>query len=144
MKKIIITILIAIIVGIGLGIYSYQKFYEEDAIPTNKSFKEVYAIQVGVFDSIDNANIMARKYNGIVVLDNQKYRVYIAIISNSLNIIKNYYDEKGISYYVRNIEVNDNFYNTLSDYETLLQAASKESFDDIIKNILREYENLNL
>ena len=140
MKKFIITIIIAILVGAGLGIYSYTKFNEEKDIPVTKVNQQVYAIQIGVFDSIENANLLANNYGGIIILDNNKYRVYLAIVSSSLNKIKNYYDEKKISYYIRNIDVSDDFYNKLMDYETILNATSKENYDEIIKKILKEYE----
>lgn len=140
MKKFIITIIIAVLVGAGLGIYSFTKFNEEKDIPVSKVNQQVYAIQIGVFDSIENANLLANNYGGIIILDNNKYRVYLAIVSSSLNKIKSYYDEKKISYYIRNIDVSNEFYNTLIDYETVLNVTSKENYDEIIKKILKEYE----
>ena len=144
MKKFLVTILVALIIGAGLGVYSYTKFKEEDILPVAKSEKDVYAFQVGVFDNYTNAEQLASKYGGIVILDNNKYRVYLAIVSNTLNLIKKYYDEKGIAYYIRNIEVNNDFFNELTDYEAVLSATNKDNYDEIIKNILKEYERLNL
>ena len=144
MKKYLITILIALVLGVGLGIYSYTKFQKEDSLPVIKKGKDVYAIQVGVFDNFENASNLASKYGAIVKLDNNRYRVYLAIVSKSLNVIKNYYDEQGIAYYIRNIDVNDEFYNTLLDYETVLLETNKDNFNEILKKILKEYEKLNL
>ena len=140
MKKIIFTFLSAILIGAVLGVYSYHKFYEDDVAPVSKALNNVYAIQVGVFESFDNANKIANRYEGIVINENNKYRVYIAIASKSIFEIKNYFDEKGISYYVRNIDVDNEFYNTLISFEKLLLESNKENYDVIIKKILKEYE----
>ena len=93
MKKYIITILIAIIVGACLGIYSFNKFKEEDIPVFNFNKNQAYAVQIGVFDTFENAEKLAEKYGGLVVLDNEKYRVYIAIVNDTLNLIKTYLDE---------------------------------------------------
>ena len=145
MKKFIITVLVAILIGAALGIYSYNKFREEDIVPVfNVNNNQVYAIQVGVFDNFDNAQNLASKYGGVVILDNEKYRVYTAIVNDTLNLIKSYYDEKGIAYYIRTIEVNKEFMDKLDNYETILKASTKDNYDSVIKNILKEYEQLNL
>lgn len=145
MKKFLITILVAVIIGACLGIYSFNKFKEDDTIPTvSINNNQVYALQVGVFDNFDNAQNLASKYGGIVLLDGTRYRVYIAIVNDTLNLIKNYYDEKNIAYYIRTIDVTKEFIDKLNDYETILKSSSKDSYDDLIKNILKEYEKLNL
>ena len=145
MKKFIITVLVAIIIGAVLGVYSYNKFKTEDVIPTMSTNKnQVYALQVGVFDSFDNAQNLASKYGGVVILDGSKYRVYTAIVNDTLNLVKSYYDEKGVAYYIRTIEVSDEFMGILNDYETVLSAQSKDNYNETIKNILKEYERLNL
>ncbi len=145
MKKYLIVILIALLVGAGLGIYSYNKFKEDDSQPVfsfNKN--QAYAVQIGAFDTFDNAEKLAEKYGGLVILDNEKYRVYIAIVNETLGLIKSYLDEKGLAYYIRTIEVNQDFINKLNDYETLLKVANKNEYDTIIKNILKDYKELNL
>ena len=145
MKKYIITILIAIIIGACLGIYSFNKF-KEDNVKTVFSFNknQAYAFQIGVFDTFENAEKLAEKYGGLVILDNEKYRVYIAISNDTINLLKTYYDEKKIAYYIRTIDVNEEFVNKLNDYETLLKSIKKEEYDSVIKNILKDYKELNL
>ena len=143
MKKYLIIVLLAILTGTLLGYITFNRLNSinnDNTMQVGKVTNQVYAIQAGVFDSATNANELAQKYGGLVVSDNNKYRVYIAIVSNCLNTIKNYYDKKGISYYVKNIDVSNEFYNTLLDYETLLLSASEENYDEIMINILKEYE----
>lgn len=145
MKKYIITILIAIIVGACLGIYSFNRFKEEDIKPVfsfNKN--QAYAMQIGVFDTFENAEKLAEKYGGLVILDNEKYRVYIAIVNDTLNLMKAYLDERKIAYYIRTVDVSEEFMNKLSNYETILKAIDKSEYDAVIKNILKDYKELNL
>ena len=142
MKKILLAIVLAILLGGILGIYSYRKLNLVEEMPVMNTLESVYAIQIGVFNNLDNANKMAREYNGITIIDNDKYRVYIAIASNSLNILKDYYDSKGISYVIKNISVKKEFYTTLREYESMFDKVSKDSYDTIIKSILKEYEDI--
>ena len=139
MKKIIMCLLLSALIGVALGIYSFTIFNKEEDIKVN-AFKDVYAIQIGVFEALDNANKLASKYGAIIVNDNNRYRVYIAIVSDSLKEVEEYFDSKKIAYYVRNISVSDSFYNYLIDYEKLLKNVKSESYDVIIKNILIKYK----
>lgn len=143
MKKTLISISLAVVVGIALGIYAFNKIdfdANDNYVSAISISDQVYAIQVGVFENIDNANKLAEKYGGLVVVDENKYRVYIDIVSSILSDIKNYYDKQGISYYVKTIDVSDNFASKLKDYEELIKAASIDNYDEIIKQILKEYE----
>ncbi len=140
MKKFFITLFVSILIGVSMGVYAHYKFKQSADIPVARFNNEVYAIQAGVFDTVENATKMAENYGGLIVNDNNKYRVYLAITSSSLNNIKNYFDNKGISYYVKNINGNNDFYNTLIDYESLLNATTEDNYEQIIKNILKEYE----
>ena len=140
MKKIVILLLIAILLGVGLGIYSYQKFNEDDDLPVSNTSSEVYAFQVGVFDKIDNAKMMAKNFNGIIVNDG-KYRVYVAFTINNLNNLKSYLDQRGVAYYIKSIYVNSEFYKVLQDYDSLLANATIDSYENIISEVLKEYDN---
>lgn len=145
MKKYIITILIAIAVGACLGIYSFNKFKEDDIKPVfsfNKN--QAYAFQIGVFDTFENAQKLAEKYGALVILDNDKYRVYISIANDTINLMKSYLDEKKIAYYIRTIEVSEEFNEKLNNYEAVLKVIDKEEYESVIKNILRDYKELNL
>ena len=145
MKKFLITIIIAIIIGACLGIYSYNKFKEDDIKTVfNVNKNQAFAFQIGVFDTFENAESLAEKQGGLVILDNEKYRVYISIVNDTLNLMKSYYNEKGIAYYIRTIDVNEEFLNKLENYEAVLKVIDKEEYDSVIKNILKDYKELNL
>lgn len=141
MKKVLFSILLAIILGGVFAIYVYKKMMSDSipAINTNDK-NNIYAIQIGVFNNYDNAKEMAENYGALIVGDNDKYRVYIALCNKTLSKIKDYYDSIGLSYYVKTIEVNSSFSNTLDEYEEMISVSDDSLLKDIIKSILKEYE----
>lgn len=132
MKKIIICLLFSATIGILLGLYSFRLFNKDISVT---SINNVYAIQVGAFDEISNANKLASKYGAIVVSESNKYRVYVAIVSDKLNEVEKYFDDLGIPYYVRGISVSNSFYEFLKEYEKNIDNNT----EDTIKNILKKY-----
>jgi hypothetical protein len=142
MKKFLITVLLAIIIGGIFGFIAFKKVSSPDNTLPTLFEEKVYAIQAGVFTSYDHATTLANEYSGIIVPDSDKYRVYLAISSgsNSLSLLKNYYDQLGISYYVKEITSNDSFTSSLNQYESLLSATTEDNYGPIINDILKEYE----
>ena len=132
MKKIIICLLFSATIGILLGLYSFRLLNKDISVT---SINNVYAIQVGAFDEISNANKLASKYGAIVVSESNKYRVYVAIVSDKLNEVEKYFDDLGIPYYVRGISVSNSFYEFLKEYEKNIDNNT----EDTIKNILKKY-----
>ena len=144
MKKVLISILIAVLIGSAFAFMFYKKMMDNEQMVSSIIENSAYAIQLGVFQNIDNANTIKDKYNGIIITDNDKYRVYgaIAMSTNALTILKNYFNNKGISYYVKQIEVPDSLVDTIKTSETMLSASSEETYDKIIESVLKEYEKL--
>ena len=142
MKKFFISILLAILIGGIFGLIIYKRFNNNEISVASILSKQVYAFQIGVFDEIDNAKKLRNKYGGIIVPDNSKYRVYIALCSSSnvLTILKEYYDDLDISYFVKQIEVDDEILSLINNAEEILIATTKENYDSIIENVLKEYE----
>ena len=56
MKKIVLCLLFSAFIGACLGLYSFVLFNREDNVTVSSMAKEVCAIQIGVFESLDNAN----------------------------------------------------------------------------------------
>src|SRR5574344_1965355 len=142
MKKFLLTLLVAILIGGVFGFVAYQKMNSKTHTLTTILERQVYAFQVGVFSKYDNALELANKYQGVVISDNDKYRVYVALAtsSNALSILKKYYDNQGLAYYIKQVNVSDNLLNTLDEYESVLIATTEENYAPIIKNILTEYQ----
>lgn len=144
MKKTLLTILGAILVGFGLGLFFFKKFDTNiEALAT--SVKSIYAVQVGVYKNIDNAKDVANKMEGIVVLDNDYYRVYIDIIKDKeiLNLREKYYKNNNINYYLKIINPSKEFITKLDDYEIILKntSISADKIRIVREKILKEYQN---
>lgn len=144
MKKTLLTILGAILVGFGLGLFFFKKFDTNiEALAT--SVKSIYAVQVGVYKNIDNAKDVANKMEGIVVLDNDYYRVYIDIIKDKeiLNLREEYYKNNNINYYLKIINPSKEFIDKLDDYEIILKntSISADKIRVVREKILKEYQN---
>ena len=144
MKKTLLTILGAILVGFGLGLFFFKKFDTNiEALAT--SVKSIYAVQVGVYKNIDNAKDVPNKMEGIVVLDNDYYRVYIDIIKDKeiLNSREEYYKNNNINYYLKIINPSKEFIDKLDDYEIILKntSISADKIRVVREKILKEYQN---
>ena len=142
MKKILLSIMCAIILGSVFGFIIYKRFYNKEELVSSMINKQVYAFQIGVFESIDNANKLKNKYDGVIVLDNSKYRVYVALTSSldTLSILKNYYNDLGISYYIKQINVSDSILDLINSGDEMILLTDKDNYKAIIKNVLKEYE----
>lgn len=147
LKKYLIPIFLAIGIGFVFGLISFKKFEENiNDIMTGES-KKLVAFQVGVFNNLENANEKATTCNGLVINDQDMYRVYVAVVSDgeAKESVKKYYENKGIDYYIRNLEYDEDIYNEIKEYEALLMATSVEYYEEILKtmvNVYKEGENL--
>ena len=82
---------------------------------------------------------------GIVVLDNDYYRVYIDIIKDKeiLNSREEYYKNNNINYYLKIINPSKEFITKLDDYEIILKntSISADKIRVVREKILKEYQN---
>lgn len=140
MKKTLIIILIAIISGIVMGFIFYQRFEINEVVIAKQDYS-AKAVQVGVFSKLENALSIKDLYDGIIVNDENLYRVYINIIKDQevLNIMKEYYNELGINYYLKDIEISKEFNDILDDYEIILKNQDISNYSLTINSILKEY-----
>ena len=123
-----------------MGFIFYQRFEIKDVVFANED-DSVKAVQVGVFSDLDNAINMRNLYNGIIVVDENLYRVYIDIIKDNeiLKIMENYYKELGINYYLKNIEISSEFSDILDSYEIIFKNQDSSNYQLTIDSILKEY-----
>lgn len=140
MKKTLIIILIAIISGIVMGFMFYQRFEINEVVFAKQDYS-AKAVQVGVFSKLENALSIKDLYDGIIVNDENLYRVYINIIKDQevLSIMKEYYNELGINYYLKDIEISKEFNDILDDYEIILKNQDISNYSLTINSILKEY-----
>ena len=135
MKK-ISPVVIAIIVGSICAIYLYNKEFKGSVNKYNR-----VAIQVGAFKSLDSANSLRDNLGGIVIDDDGIYRVYVSILKNSdnINFFKDELDKKNISYYIKDIYLDDNKYLESIKYEELMEKTNNFKLKMKINNELLNY-----
>ena len=130
----------ALTIGGGIAYFIFSKRYLEDSEGTVR----VSAFQVGVFTNYDNALKVADRNNGIVVSDDSLYRVYVSILSSSeaVDKMRKYYDSIGLNYYLREIEVDDDFLSNIKNTEELLIVSDSDTYNIINLDVLNKYEEL--
>lgn len=141
MKKGIIIILIAVMLGGGFAYYLFNNIVVKEK-DTDKTM--VNAFQVGAFTSYDNAIRVAERDNGIVVKDEDIFRVYVAILydKEAVNKLGDYYNKIGLNYYLRPIYVSNSFIEEIKDNEELLKVSSTETYVTINSDVLSKYEEM--
>lgn len=137
MKKFIKSIII-LILGVCLGYYICN-------INLSNLFNTNYkAFQVGVYTSIDVANMYKSKYdNAIVIKDDELYRVYVSILKDEDNIesMSNYLNSKGIDYYLKDLDISDkNLKKEINEYESIMNSNNEIVFLEVNKMIMEKYE----
>ena len=141
MKKGIIIILIAVMLGGGFAYYLFNNIVVKEK-DTDKTM--VNAFQVGAFTSYDNAVRVAERDNGIVVKDEDIFRVYVAILydKEAVNKLEDYYNKIGLNYYLKPIYVSNSFIEEIKDNEELLKVSSTETYVTINSDVLSKYEEM--
>ena len=146
MKKTILTIVLAILIGFTFGFFFLKKFTPKTITEVSNIKSQVYAFQIGVYKNKDNATKNAITNNSIVVEDNNLYRVYIALLKDQTLIdnLKKYYDSIGLNYYLKAINVSDSTENIINNYELLLNNCDSSNYDMIFSSMLKEIDSSNL
>lgn len=142
MKKTLIVILCAISLGGGIAYYLFNKIVVK-ASPSDTTI--VSAFQIGAFTNYDNALKVADRNNGIVIKDEDIFRVYIAIIHNQevISKLKKHYSEIGLNYYLKQIPAKKEFIEQTSSIEELLNKSSSNTYVVLNSEILEKYKELH-
>lgn len=146
MKKTIVSIFLAIIVGFTFGFFFLKKFNTETITEVSNIKSQVYAFQIGVYKNRDNALNAANTNKGIVILDNDIYRVYIAILKDQTLIdnLKSYYSSIGLNYYLKAINVSSKTSSIIDNYESLLKSCDNSNYNLILDSMLQEIDTSDL
>ncbi|MDE5889006.1 MAG: SPOR domain-containing protein [Bacilli bacterium] len=141
MKKILIVILCAIMIGGGAAFYLFNKIVVKAEVDEKTL---VNAFQIGAFSNYDNAERIAVRNNGIVVADEDIYRVYVAVLSDqeAIKKMKKYYEEIGLNYYLKEIAVNSSYIDNIKNEEELIKRSSSDTYVTINREMLQKYEEL--
>ena len=148
MKKTIMWLVLCIAAGISMGVFIFTKYDKDkttlvsaDLIMTNK----IYVFQYAVYSNIENLKKLNINYT--YEKNNNKYYVYVAMTTNKDNIdkLKKYFEEKDYDIYVKEIDVNNDFYEILKQYDLLLnEATESESIKTILDTTLTKFEEFAL
>ncbi len=143
MKKNIILILFSLISGVLFTIFILNK----ENIYAKEEYL-VYAFQVGVYESVDNAQDMISKLpSGISIKEDNLYRVYSAIYKDIdlVNKMITYFKDNNINIYLKTINVSKDFYYILDNYEKIISKTEDTAvYDKVNQSILNTYlEGMN-
>lgn len=137
MKKNIILVLSSILLGVLFTFFILNK----ENIYAKEDYT-VYAFQTGAYSTYDKAYQNINNISSIIVSDNNLYKIYCAIYKDMdlVNKMLNYYRQKNINIYLKQIKVSANFLKALEKYEELLKKVDDNStYEQINQSILNLY-----
>lgn len=138
MKKNLILITLSILLGIAFTFFVLNKqdtYAKEDYL--------VYAFQVGAFENIENAEEYSSGLPASIIHKEDKlYKVYVAIYKDIdiINKMVVYFENNDINVYLKNINVDKEFYKALSNYEELIKNSEDTNiYNKINQSILNNF-----
>lgn len=145
MKKTMLLAVIFVVLGAVCGNYLYRKAPDTVSVfQTNQTF---YFLQEGIYSSKDimqeNVGDLANK---LVVLEDNKYYVYVGITMNqdNANKIKKIYEDMGYQVYIKKMTLNnEEFASNVSQFDLLVQES--DTTEDVLtveEVVLANYEQI--
>ena len=134
MKKIIKFIFLAVVVGLIISCYYYQK------LKTEFNVKVISIFQTGVYSSYEEAANSSNSKNKIFY-DGNLYHVYDSVVASNdakEKMIK-YYKNNNVEYFVKEKYVSINLYDDILKYSKLIELSDNKSIELINKVILEKY-----
>ena len=141
MKK-ILPYLLSLIIGTAFGLLLFR-----DA---DFNIKEVFsetvsatAFQLGVFNNKEGAENLAKRYEAIVMKDDDVYRVYYSILTNQsvINKMEAYLRAENIDYYLKNITIKDEeLIKAIKEYEKTMIEGGTSVLISVNKLITSSYK----
>lgn len=150
MKKYIVPILSALLVGFFLAKFMIDQYDKKQSLKTVFNDSEtLYFIQQGVYSTKDN---MEKSMNDfayyIYNIENDKYYTFIGITKLKENSakLKGFYEKLGYITYIKEVSVDNNsFIEILEQYDKLLQTTDdNNTIKAICSQVLSKYEELVL
>lgn len=137
MKKTLIVVVLAVVIG---GSFSYFILRRNNQVIEDEN-DTCYAFQIGAYENYENANRIAERNNGIVVKNDKLYLVYVAILKSdeAIKVLSNYYDEIGLNYYLKEIEVSNEFISNINDDEVMIMKSNRDTYTTINLDVLQKY-----
>ena len=141
MKKTIIILLASALIGGLMASYIFKNKSSTKEQNLNGQTM-ISAFQIGAYTSKENAKKSAVKNNGVVIEDNNVYRVYVTLLKNkeSIQKMEEYFKSINLSYYIKDIYVKNEFYNEIVEDEHLINSSEQNTYNTINKDIINKYE----
>ena len=138
MKNMIISIFLCLILGLTMSFYLFKQY----DVPASIEVEKLTFLQLAVYSDMEslNKNININQY--IYSEEKDGIHVYVAITKNNAELLKNFFEQKGYSVYLKEILVsNESFIKDVENADILLQQVTDEkSILAIIREILEKYE----
>ena len=138
MKNMIISIFLCLILGLTMSFYLFKQY----DVPASIEVEKLTFLQLAVYSDMEslNKNININQY--IYSEEKDGIHVYVAITKNNAELLKNFFEQKGYSVYLKEILVsNESFIKEVENADILLQQVTDEkSILAIIREILEKYE----
>lgn len=113
---------------------------KEKAEAKNKNI--IYAFQVGVFKNKENASNLQAKYGLTkVVKEEDYYRVFLAVTVKNKDLLEQKYIEKGYNFFIKEIEVTDEYLTKILKYDDLYQKTTPQNQELVLKSIIESLPN---
>ena len=132
------------------GVLAYLFYYDinKEVRAISKKEEVITLFQVGVFKDYNNAAFFSKTFpSSLIYKDNNYYRVIIAISYHEETKLKleSIYQNSEIEYYEKEIRINKDFIEKISNYESIILKSNKEevinNVNNSILNIFSSYIN---
>lgn len=126
------------------GLLAYLFYYDinKEVRAISKKEEVVTLFQVGVFKDYNNATFFSKTFpSSLIYKDNDYYRVIIAISYHEETKLKleSIYQNSEIEYYEKEIRINKDFIEKISNYESIILKSNKE---EVINNVNNSILNI--
>lgn len=133
-----------------MGVYMFSQYDKENienvSLTSNYINQKIYVFQYGVYSNKNNMINNLKDINYTYQLIDNKYYVYVGMTKNKENIekLKKYFKSLSYNIYLKEIEVDGEFVETLEQYDLLLdEAITNESISTILSTTLAKFEEFN-
>ena len=147
MKKYLLTIIFALIIGFFLGNFLLKQYNDYETLTVSSNSNEVYFFQYGVYSNVENMEENTINLeNYIYKIEDEKYYVYIGLTGNKNNIDKlsNHYKNLGYDVIVKSYYIsNQQFISLLNNFDEVIKNTEDSTvISSIICQTLQKYEDV--
>ena len=132
------------LISISIGVLFTIFFLNNEQFYAKEKYL-VYAFQVGSFDNIDNATKYKNNLpSSIIIKEDNSYKVLVGIYKDIdiVNKMLVYFEDNNINIYLKNIQVTEELYKKLDNYEKILINTNDYNiYNKVNQSILDMYIN---